>query len=447
MLSFLIASVLAQAATTPAATLPETGATTPTHFRAAIELSVMTFPSGTTGGSNDFFGVALPLIGFDGGEDFGFELGAPLRLRFFDDPPEQKSQDFGHVLRRQDWDEPSDFGQILRELRIGTDASAVRIEAGPLEGVTLGAGHLVSRYSNTLSPDYHPAGARFTLQLPVLRVDVIASDVLAARLFAAEVAGDLGRIFSQNPDLADRFRLALSAAFDGGKAGYATDSIGLMQLDFEAALYKAEALQAHGVVGIGTRIAGPDAGFGAVLGVLLDGKVSESPIGAKLELRKQSRGFRHGMFGADHELARFASVGFSGVPVSAQSLPDSWSVAAEFQVELQPALAGLPAPLTLSAGAERFFWGRTDADASLQLALFEGKATATVRGIVTGFEEQPRYLLQGEGRFRLLPALYLVAYGGTVFFPEPTESPQAPVSRHLVRGVYAGAGAGFDFSR
>lgn len=451
MLSLLTALLVSQAPTStpPAATLPETGATTPTHFRAAVELSFMTFPSGTTGGRNDFFGVALPLLGFDGGEDFGLELGAPLRLRLFDDPPEQRDGDFGRILRGPDWDETSDFGQLLRELRLRSDASVIHVTAGPLENVTLGRGHLVSRYSNTLNPDYHPAGAQLTFQLPVVRVDALASDVLGARLFAAEVAADLGRIFSPNPDLADRFNLALSGAHDFGNAGYPAPPISLMELDFSAALYRAESIQAHGVLGAGTRIAGPDAGFGAVLGVMVDGKLSETPLGVKLELRKQSRGFRHGMFGADYELRRFSGVGLGYPALANESLPDSFSVAAEGQLELQPALAGLPPPLRLTFGAEHFLWGRTDADAALDLSLFEGKTVITARGIVTGFEVAARYLVQGEVRVRLFPALYVLGYGGTTFVPEPAREadPSTPVHRRLARGVFAGGGVGFDFNR
>ena len=66
----------------------------------------------------DGFGVALPRLGVKGGEDFEFELGAPLRLRLYDQEPLQRAQDYGR-LRRQDWDERSDFAQVVRHLRIG----------------------------------------------------------------------------------------------------------------------------------------------------------------------------------------------------------------------------------------------------------------------------------------------------------------------------------------
>lgn len=452
MLSLLVPLlVLAQA---PAAvTVPESttseSAPGPTRFRAAIELSVMTFPSGTTGGSNDLFATVLPLIGFDGGEDFGFEIGAPLRLRLFDDPPEQRGEDIGGILRGRDWDERSDYGQLLRELRIGRDASFLQVRAGPLDGVTLGYGHLVNRYNNRLNPDYHPAGAQLSLQLPVARAELIVSDVLAARLFALEVAIDIGRVFSANADNFDRFRLAVSAAHDQGQAGYLAPALSMLHFDLSAAIFRSETTQAHAVGGVGMRLAGDDSGFGAVLGLMVDSKVGESPLGARLEVRKQSGGFRHGMFGADYELARFASVGLNSVPVAGQALPDSFSVAGEFQLELAPKQTDRPSPLTLSVGAERFFWGRTDADAAVHAALMEGKAVLSVRGIVTGLEVQPRYLLQFENRVRLFPAMYVVGYGGTAFFAEPAGPADlsTPVPMRLARGIYVGAGAGFDFSR
>lgn len=453
----LLVSLLLLAQAPSPVTVPETTVTeeTPgrTRFRAAIELSVMTFPSGTTDGSNDFFAVALPLIGFDGGEDFGFELGAPLRLRLFDDPPENRPEDFGGVLRGRDWDETSDFGQLLRELRIGSDSSFLKVRAGPLERQTLGYGHLVNRYSNQLNPDYHPAGAQVSLELPVARAELLASDVVAARLFAFEVAADLGRIFSQNAENFDRFRVAVSAADDQGLGGYIAPPLSLLHFDASIAVFRSETTQAHVVGGVGMRVAGGnDSGFGAVLGMLLDSKLGESPIGGRVEVRKQSGGFRHGMFGADYEIARFASLGLSSTPLAQQVLPDSFSVAGEFQLELAPSLPEKPSPLSLSFGAERFFWGRTDADAAVHAALLDGKAVVSARGVVTGFEQQPRYLIQLETRVRLFPAMYAVVYGGTTFFPEvapgqTVDNVRTAVPRRLARGIYAGGGVGFDFSR
>lgn len=400
----------------------------PTRFRAALEASALSFPSGTTGGGQDLFAALLPLFAIDGGDELGFELGATLRLRLFDNPPEQKPTDYGHLLRKEDWDEPSDFGQLLRELRIGGDASVVSLRAGPLNDVTLGSGHLLSRYSNALNPNYHPAGAVLSLQLPLLRLQVLASDVLAARLFAAELSADLGRIFSSNPDRFDRFQLALSGAYDAGLAGGSSPSVGLMQVDFSAAVYRAEEVKLFAITGAGTRLgAVGESGFGALLGLLADGKVSETELSGRLEVRKQSRGFRHGFFSADYELARFSATGLSREPLAAQVLPDSASVAAELRVTLPPKSEGLAAPLSLGVGAERFFWGRTDLDGSATSALLDGKLAVTARLAVTGLQTAaPRYFLEAEARLRVLAALYVLGSGGTVFFPEPREATDTP---------------------
>src|SRR5690242_10926128 len=83
-------------------------------FRALLEVGPLSFPSGTRGGEQDLFGYAYPSLGVDGGEDFAFMLGAPLRFRLLDKEPKQKDQDYGAWLRREDWDERSDYGQVVR---------------------------------------------------------------------------------------------------------------------------------------------------------------------------------------------------------------------------------------------------------------------------------------------------------------------------------------------
>src|SRR5258708_35762400 len=102
------------------------------QFHAALEGLAESFPSGTPVGAQDLFAIATPLMSIDAGDEFAFELGANLRLRVFDDPPLQRAGDIAGVLRGADWREPSDFGQILRELRIGGDDWPMYLRAGPL---------------------------------------------------------------------------------------------------------------------------------------------------------------------------------------------------------------------------------------------------------------------------------------------------------------------------
>ena len=48
----------------------------------------------------------------------------------------------------------------------------------------------------------------------------------------------------------------------------------------------------------------------------------------------------------------------------------------------------------------------------------------------------PRYAVSAEARVRVVSSVYLLASGGTAFFPQ--------VDGTLTRGVFASVGAGFD---
>ncbi len=425
----------------PPAAAPAPARATGTHFRGALEAVAESFPSGTPGGSQDVFVLATPLLGFDGGDDFGFELGAPLRLRIFDDPPEQKSSDYYQLIRRQDWDESSDFGQILRELRIGPEDGAVAVRGGPQLEYTLGHGHLVNRLSNRDNPDYHPCGVHAHLVFGPSRTDFIATDFLASRLFAAETSVDMGRVMSTDSAQYDRYHLAVSFAHDNGASGLGSPPMTLLHIDFDLALHKSEAARVFAYTGLGSNIfvqASEASDLGAVLGLSAEGAPGGVDLGGKLEGRKQNGKFRQGMFGPDYELARYSAVGLDGGPLADERLPDAVSAYAEFHLA-SGAVEGTGPRIVLSGAAEYYSWRRLDTDGSLAVRLADGKLVATGRFVINGVGQRPRYLATGELRYRFASALYALATAGSVYFPQPDKT--------LVRGVYGGAGLGIDFER
>jgi hypothetical protein len=450
MLPLLLTGILAAPAPLLApdagAIAPNEGASEEPTLYGAVELSGSVLPSGGVSGQLDGFGVAHPVFGFRVSDVFALELGPTLRFRVADLPPLQRSEDFGQVLRRQDWDSPSDYGQILSSLRVGTEVSPVQLRAGALLKKTLGHGHLVSRYSNQDNPDTHPAGAVAVLRLGPTRTELIASDLLAARVFAGEVAWDIGRTFSPKRELADRYQLALGLATDlargepprplsatgsSGEALFALQRATLLQLDFSAVVYRSSRLRLMLEAGAGSR-ANRAGDLGFLLGIATDAQVQEIALGARVELRKQAGGFRHAYFGPGYELARFSATGFSGVPLAQEVLPDGFSVA----VDLRTAVG---TSLSLDVALEQFSWGRTDFDLLGTLALWASKLAATARLTATALGQAPRFAFTAGVRLRLRPAIYVVGAGGTVFFPQPDGG--------LVRGITASLGVGFDFQR
>lgn len=421
---------------------PSAGAGPVVHLKGAGEAQLALFPSGGGDRGLDLMLAVRPVLGFSVGAGFSIELGPTFRLRAIDFPPLDRSADSGGLLRGADWDEPSDYGNILQSLTLLTESSPFFVRAGIVRKKTLGLGHLVNRYSNQENPDYHPAGATAVLAAGPLRAEVFASDVLGGRLFAGELAVDLGRTFSPSAAVWDRFGLGLEAGHDLGRAGrpFRSDpvlervsppAVTLLQLDGWAVLLRTSAIRAMLLAGVGSRVSSA-VDLGLVAGGAVDATVGAFGLSLKGEVRKQAGGFRHGLFGPSYELARFADTGFAGPSVAAAVLPDGFSVYGE-------ARAGVGSTVTLDAAVEHFFFGRTDLDATAILALVDGRILVDARFTVVGLGQLPRYAATGSLRARLFHSFYLLASGGTVFFPQPDGT--------LVRGVTASAGVGVDFER
>ena len=207
------------------------------HFYGALELDITSEPSGPLGGENDtLFGIR-PIAAFDAGEWFEAELGAYFRLRMFDDPPENRSTDAGGVLRGADWDSPSDFGQIIRRVRISKPDSPFYARLGIATHYSLGLGHLINRYSNQENPDYHPASLTAVMQIGPTRTEGFVSDLFGARIYAGEFTLDFGR-FGSDPGHYDRWLFSVSLAGDAGLARYQAPGALLFHTDFAAVIYR-----------------------------------------------------------------------------------------------------------------------------------------------------------------------------------------------------------------
>ncbi|NOK39243.1 hypothetical protein HMI49_39310 [Corallococcus exercitus] len=406
-------------------------------FRALLEVGPLSFPSGTPGGEQDLFGYAYPSLGVDGGEDFAFMLGAPLRFRLLDNAPKQKDQDYGAWLRREDWDERSDYGQVVRLLRIGDESGRFGLRVQPFLEESLGRGYLVNRYDNQLNPNYHPAGGTLSFAVGPARVQLLASDVLAARVFSGELLLDMGRIVSDSEGNFDRYLVRASAAHDFGEAGGVTPEATLASVGGEFAMYKGERLRSWALVAGGARLNDGAQDVGALLGVAFEGNFKGTQLSVTVQGRRQGGGFRFGYFGAGYELSRFSAVGFSEGPQADQRVPKDFSG----YLELSVARGDGPdsTEVVASGAVEYSAFGRADGDLSLSFSSPGGTSRGIARVVVVGLGDRPRYSVAAEFRQRVLPAMYVWGSGATEYFPQPDDS--------LVRGVSVGAGVGVDFAR
>jgi len=355
-----------------------------------------------------------PTLSLELSADFGAQLGPPLRFA--------GTGPLG--LRAEDWDERSDLGQLLQSLSAGGTGRPVQFRAGELRSFTLGHGHLIAGYSNRVNEDYHPAGAQLIAFAGPVAMEAVASDVLAARMFAGAVRATTGD---------ERFHAELSALHDFGLAGGVAPPLSLLQLDLDAGLFRGPLFWLNAFLGGGARVGVPDPSGGGEVGFSVDARNGALSLGGRLEARMLRGGYRPGMVGLGYEVARLAGTGFQGVPLADERLPPAFSAF----FELQFAHAARGASVSGVAQVEAFTAGRTDARAWLTAELLSGWLAATGMVEVVGLGSAPRVLAQGEARVRFWPSLYAAARVGTGFRPAPGGG--------LERSVTAGVALGADF--
>ncbi|WP_163994393.1 hypothetical protein [Pyxidicoccus caerfyrddinensis] len=386
-------------------------------------------------GRDEGFVQIEPTLIIDGGEEFGVNVGAPVRLRLWG------GGEGAGLVRREDWDTLSDWGQLFRGLKFGSDTAPLAVWFGGLENYTLLSGHLVRRYSNRTNPDYHPAGGFLLGTLGPLYTEAFASDVLGARLMGVELSLDLEHVFFGKPRMPACYTLALSAVHDWGRAGGRSPSLTLAHLDAMVVFLVRPTYEAFVSAGWGGR-PGEGGAWGAVVGAGIDVLTSTLDMKLRLEGRRQHGGFRHGVFGPEYELARFQASGADGMPRVAAPFPDGHSLYAEADVGWDAvSYGGLQKHLSLSLGVEAFTWGRLDVDGRVAVQLFRRNLELAVKGLgVVMGKSGARYLGAAEARWRFLGGkLYAMGTGGTLLFPG--------AEGMLRPGAFASVGLGMDDAR
>lgn len=121
-------------------------------------------------------------LNFDLGK-IGFGIQAPLRLKVDDSAPQQ--DDYGGVLRKEDWDEWTDYLKILRFFRYGRKGELIFVQVGDLPGATVGHGTIVNRYYNNTDLDHYRMGIQLDVNTDYGGVETLLNNGFISNLIGA----------------------------------------------------------------------------------------------------------------------------------------------------------------------------------------------------------------------------------------------------------------------
>ncbi|MEE2901747.1 MAG: hypothetical protein VYC39_05425 [Myxococcota bacterium] len=153
----------------------------------AASQSSVALPPDSLGGAlmfgqlgEDIFATLNLRLNFDR-DNWGLGFNVPVRFRLYDADPENQG-DIGGLIRKEDWDELSDFFKVIRYAYIGQrdKKGPYYVRVGELSSLTLGHGTIVNRYTNGLDIDTFRMGANVAVNIGAFGGEIAVGD--AARL-------------------------------------------------------------------------------------------------------------------------------------------------------------------------------------------------------------------------------------------------------------------------
>ncbi len=112
----------------------------------------------------------------------------PLRIRVWDEPrydDDGARVDDDSFVRREDWDEVSDWARVLAFVQYGVVGDPLFFRYGELNGVSMGHGSLVHRYFNTVDIDRYQGGLYGQWDGEIVGVEAMVDNLLDPNLLLA----------------------------------------------------------------------------------------------------------------------------------------------------------------------------------------------------------------------------------------------------------------------
>lgn len=119
--------------------------------------------------------------------ELSFGIGVPLNIEVFSSAyPKDPGPGENHILqfknagtiRKEDWDQVSDFGRLLTFLTYGKKEDHFYLDVGQQHASTIGHGALVRRYSGSIDVNYYRSGLQLDAYNDYLGAEIMTNDFL-----------------------------------------------------------------------------------------------------------------------------------------------------------------------------------------------------------------------------------------------------------------------------
>ncbi|HEY3449646.1 MAG TPA: hypothetical protein VGK67_25050 [Myxococcales bacterium] len=143
---------------------------------------------------NTEYGLIYPQLHLKFGE-LAFGVGVPLNIEIFNSnyPSDPAAEGDNHIIqfrhagqiRKQDWDQPSDFARVLTFLTYGKKEDHVYLDVGQQHASTIGHGSIVRRYNGNVDINNYKAGLQFDAYNDYVGVEFMTNNVVMWEVMSA----------------------------------------------------------------------------------------------------------------------------------------------------------------------------------------------------------------------------------------------------------------------
>jgi hypothetical protein len=275
-------------------------------------------------------------------EMFGFGVQTPLRLRLIDRDP--KTDDYLKVIRREDWDQISDFFKIVRYVYVGQydKKGPFYARLGELAATTVGHGTIMHRYYNTLDSTRWHLGLNGAVNIWAIGAEVVLNDVTDPWVIGARLqVKPLHIVFGESywdglhvgASMFTDYKAPFSIATDPAGLPLA-DEDGVPLVDGQRTVFVAGTdvgfdILAHEIISITpyvdfNKITRVDQGYGLHIGVLwnlrIPAVIDTLQIDLRTEYRRTSGDYLGPYFNSVYEIERYRRLAFDDNQVTPPKL-------------------------------------------------------------------------------------------------------------------------------